>query len=141
MDTLNCQREIYENLLKNNYNNLDIEHKKLLISRVIKEYLVNLINNYYGIKNICERFDITEIITYFQDNFFISKLILILINLISDIQNNTIVWIIDSSYENTQIIYKNNNIDKIISNYRFSIVFNYLYTSFINNNNVKKIKK
>ena len=104
MNTINCQYDIYNELMKNNYNELDIDQKKFLIGRVIKKYLVNLINNYYKIENVCERFDITEIITYFQDNIFLSQLIIILINLISEIQNNDIVWIIDSNCDNTQII-------------------------------------
>ena len=140
MNTINCQYDIYKELMKNNYNELDIDQKKFLIGRVIKKYLVNLINNYYKIENVCERFDITEIITYFQDNIFLSQLIIILINLISEIQNHKIVWIIDSSTDSTKIIYDNNKIDKIISNNRFSVVFNYIYNTFIDNK-IKELKK
>ena len=132
MNTLDCKDILYMKLIENDYYNLKPNQKKILVNEELKKYLVNKINNYYKINSICERYEIEELINYLNNKNSIVPVILFVINIMSEIQQYKISWIIYPDKLNTEIIFKDNLIDKIKSNEKYSNVFNYIYNYYLN---------
>ena len=144
MNTDDCKEIIYDYLSKNNYFELNIDQKKLLVENSFREYIVNKLKRYYGFENVCEHYETNELINYLSDSPCIIPLIKCLISIICQTQDSTIYWIINNNKKEVEINYTKNYIISIYSGKNYSYIFNYLYDYYLNKfdlNNKKHIKQ
>ena len=141
MNTNNCSEIIYNELKKNNYKELSFINKRELTCSLLKKYLSNTMDSFYGFNNICEKYDIHSLIKYLSDSNCIVPLIEFLISIIGDTQNFEIKWIVIPKSEEISIKYTNNYITTIKTDNNYSYVFNYLYDYYLNMFEIKSYTK
>jgi len=132
MNTFDCKDIILSNLNANKYDELDFNQKKILVCNELKNYLSSTLDKYYGFDNVCQKYNIDELINYLSDSVCILPLIKTLISIISKMQNSTIYWILFSDKKDVEINKTNNYIVSIYSGNNYSYIFNYLYNYYLN---------
>ena len=140
MNTQDCKEEIFDSLIENNFEELNLNEKKELVSSLFKNYLSNKIDKFYGFDNVCKKYNISELINYLSDSECIIPMIKCLISIIERTQNSPIYWIVHQNNNEITIIYTNNNIVSIYTDNNYSYVFNYLYDYFLNMFEIKDKK-
>ena len=135
------KNNLYKDLLDYDYYNLNNNKKMLVIDSIIKYYLISVIDEYNEYGYLFDKYSTKEIIDYFENHYSLIPVILFVIDLINNNQYNKISWMINTNLDNTRIIKNGNEVDKIISNEKYSEVLNTIYDYYLDLLDTKALKK
>ena len=140
MKIINSKEQLYKELLIHNYYELKPNQKKVLVNDLLKKYLINYIDSFTNCGYISSDYSVNDLIKYLSNNSTITPIILFIISIMNDIQNKKITWVIDPNRLCTEIIIDNKYISKIISNDKYSEVFDSIYNYYLNEFDKEEIK-
>ena len=140
MNTLKCKDILYKELIENDYYNLKSNQKKILVNEKLKYYLLDIISCFNIYNDSYKNYSVNELVDYLYNKVTIVPIIIFIISIMNDIQQSKISWIIYPDIINNEIIYKNNIIDKIITNEKYNDVFNLIYDHYINQFDLENYK-